>query len=610
MHPTAPPAVPPGPRPLRPARRRTAALASGTGAALAATLLLGAGPAAAAPAPPQAPPTAGLPGTGELSALATARPATLADAQEQFLARTPARYAEQELTWAPCPPEWLQLPQFAELLECAAVQVPRDWGNPEEGEPLRVAVSRLPRPGGERPERTVITNPGGPGGSGLELAAAIGAVPGLEGTEVIGLDVRGTGASTPLRCGEEAALAQASAPDYRDRSPEALLATADAVAATAAACADDPLVDVVTTEQTVADIDLVRHVLDRGTIDWVGYSAGTWLGAQYATYFPARTGRFVLDSALDVTAPWQTAFAENQAPAFQRRFEQDFAPWAAQHARLFHLGTTPEEVGATYERLRADLAARPLQVPVLGLSVDGVLLDALVLQSMYGKANFETLAWTLRGLRTVADLAAWGDRAGAERATAELTRRLQELLPPELLSTEESGSEQGGVPPHPYTLQATFLATTCNDTAWTRGSAFWEELSERQGSAHPLRGWATLQQPCGYWDRPALTLPRPDGRDLPPLLVVQSENDPATPVEGARVTHEALPSSRMITVTGEGDHGVYGTIGNACVDDVVTTFLVTGEAPAGDVTCEGTGIPDPGLARLLDTPLRDLLPGA
>ncbi len=78
--------------------------------------------------------------------------------------------------------------------------VPRDWNEPEAGEPLQVTISREPRQG-PRPERTVITNPGGPGGAGLSLATLGSAVPGLADTEVIGLDVRGTGASSALTCG-------------------------------------------------------------------------------------------------------------------------------------------------------------------------------------------------------------------------------------------------------------------------------------------------------------------------------------------------------------------------------------------------------------------------
>ncbi|NAZ88414.1 alpha/beta hydrolase, partial [Kineococcus indalonis] len=518
---------------------------------------------------------------------ATARPATAAEADRQFEQRYPARYREQVPAWAPCTVETVGSEQAAAALECAEVLVPRDHRDPGAGEPLRIAISRLPQ-AGERPARTVLTNPGGPGAAGLALAG-LGLQPALARTEVVGLDVRGTGASSPLTCGADVLAAVTGAPDARDRSPEALRATADAMRATADACADDPLVDVVNTEQTIADLDVVRHALGRGTIDWVGYSGGTWLGAQYATYFPARVGRFVLDSSVEATAAFQQVFSENQPPAFQRRFEQDFAGWAASHHWLFRLGATPGAVEATYERVRAGLAARPLQLDGVVL-LDGAVVDVLVAQSMYSKTTFEQLAWVLRGLDVVEGLraAAGSDPAAAaavDAAAADVARRVPALLPDRLAEERPSAAESA---------DATFFATTCNDTAWSRGQAFWDDLGRIQGTAHPLRGWWVTQQPCGYWERAPLSLPRPDGRDLPPLLVVQSRNDPATPYEGAVATHEALGSSVLVTVADEGDHGLYASAGNACVDAVVDAFLTEGVAPERDVTCAGTGVPAPG----------------
>ena len=479
-------------RPARttPSRRWGPPLAAVTTTALLGTLLTAA-PATATPAP-----TRGLPGTGSLSALATARPATVERAQEQFLARTPAALRDQELAWAPCTAQEVAPAEVDALLECSRVLVPRDWHDPAAGEPLEIAVSRLSREG-DRPARTIVTNPGGPGGAGLSMGV-LGLQPALAGTEVIGLDVRGTGASTTLTCGRDALTAMSAAPDVRDRSPEALAAAAAAMAATADACADDPLVDVVTTEQTVHDIDLVRDALDRDTVDWVGYSGGTWLGAQYATYFPGRVGRFVLDSAVDVGSAFQTVFSEDQPMAFQRRFEQDYAPYAAQHAWLYHLGGTPAEVVATYERLRAAYAGAPLGLPGLGLGVDGRIVDTLVVQAMYSKARFEQLSWILLALQVVDRLRSTGDAAAVERAAADLTVRLHALAP-QLADPQV---------PALASMNATFLATTCNDTAWSQGQEFWDALGERQGSRYPLAGWSKTQQPCGYWDRPALKIGR------------------------------------------------------------------------------------------------------
>jgi len=537
--------------------RRPALLAAASALALAGPLLLSVTPASAAP-------------------VGTTRPVTLEQAQAEFEHRTPERYQDQELVWAPCTSAQLGgwLNSLGTNYECAQVAVPQDWNDPEAGDPLQVTISREPRTG-PRPERTIITNPGGPGGAGLSMAMLGSSVPALADTEVIGLDVRGTGASSGLECGDDMLTAGGTTlPDVRDRSPEALAAAADTMEAAADACADDPLKDVVNTQQTVYDIDLVRDALDRETIDWVGYSGGTWLGTQYANHLPGRVGRFVLDSTVDATAGYEEVFSY-QPMAFQRRFEQDFAPWAASGNSVYGLGSTGEEVVATYERLRAGLVERPLGIPGI-FAVDGNLVDTVILQAMYGKAQFSSLAQMMSVLQFVESLR--GDSAPVPAETTAAVAAAVQQISPELASS--AGKQQ-----------ATFYATTCNDSQWNTDQQYWDDYGTTEGEKYPLAGYSKSSQACAYWDRTDLELPELDGSDLPPLLIVQSRNDPATAFEGALKTHEALGSSVLITVEDEGDHGIYGLGGNSCVDDVVGEFLTTGAAPEDDVTCEGVGLP-------------------
>jgi TAP-like protein len=73
---------------------------------------------------------------------------------------------------------------------------------------------------------------------------------------------------------------------------------------------------------------------------------------------------------------------------------------------------------------------------------------------------------------------------------------------------------------------------------------------------------------------------------------VQSVHDPATNFSLAAAAHSRYAGSRLVTITGEGDHGIYGGV-NKCADKIVNTFLTTGKAPAKDTTCAGEGIPAP-----------------
>lgn len=110
-----------------------------------------------------------------------------------------------------------------------------------------------------------------------------------------------------------------------------------------------------------------------------------------------------------------------------------------------------------------------------------------------------------------------------------------------------------------------------------------------------MRGWSVpfLFVPCVFWDRPPVTLRTPTGSGVPPVLMVQSVRDPATPVEGARRAHAGFAGSRLLTVNDEGDHGIYAFTANACVNDAVEAYLVDGVVPAVDFSCPGTPLPDP-----------------
>lgn len=140
---------------------------------------------------------------------------------------------------------------------------------------------------------------------------------------------------------------------------------------------------------------------------------------------------------------------------------------------------------------------------------------------------------------------------------------------------------------------ATFHSITCNDTLWQGDRLTLMKESAELGAKYPLTGWSAIAQPCLSWKRPNLTMPTPTGKGVPPVLMVQSVNDPATPMEGASRAHNAFEGSRLLTVTGEGDHGVYASE-NPCVDDIVEAFIVDGAVPTGDLTCTGTALPKPG----------------
>ena len=106
-------------------------------------------------------------------------------------------------------------------------------------------------------------------------------------------------------------------------------------------------------------------------------------------------------------------------------------------------------------------------------------------------------------------------------------------------------------------------------------------------------GWYALSTPCVFWDRPPVQLRTPTGAGVPPILMVQTERDPATPIEGARRAQQGFAGARLLTVVDEGDHGSYLAGGNDCVDNIVDGYLLEGVVPAEGTTCPGEPIPPP-----------------
>ena len=134
-----------------------------------------------------------------------------------------------------------------------------------------------------------------------------------------------------------------------------------------------------------------------------------------------------------------------------------------------------------------------------------------------------------------------------------------------------------------------FWATVCHDTTTTAAQVRrdWSTL----GQKYPLTGATWLGNPCPYWRFPAAGSPV-TGKDIPPLLMLQNDHDPATPLSGAKVAHRDTPGSVLVTIRNEPDHTIYGS-GDACADDIANRWLLQGVLPKSDRSCPGIPLPDP-----------------
>jgi hypothetical protein len=104
---------------------------------------------------------------------------------------------------------------------------------------------------------------------------------------------------------------------------------------------------------------------------------------------------------------------------------------------------------------------------------------------------------------------------------------------------------------------------------------------------------ATSGLTCAYWQAEADPVKTPEGRGAPPIIIIATTNDPATPYEWGRALSEQLESGTLVTHRGEG-HTIYAQ-GNACIDEVVNNYLLNLAVPAAGTTC-GNGRLPPGEA--------------
>ncbi|TWF89813.1 alpha/beta hydrolase [Streptomyces capillispiralis] len=474
----------------------------------------------------------------------------------------------QSLDWKDCPaPSPLQgggdapepLPDGTRW-QCATLRTPLDWSAPE-GETMDIALIRA-RSRADAADRigSLLFNFGGPGESGVATLPAL--APDYEKLRVrydlVGFDPRGVGGSDGVTCLDARATQAMSerddTPDDGDDEVEALLKSAQEYAA---ACRRESgrLLAHVGTEDAARDMDLMRHVLGDDKLHYFGISYGTELGAVYAHLFPRTVGRAVLDGVVDPTLdPLREALA--QAGGFQLAFEH-FAAWCARTG--CSLGDSAEAVQAAVTALEAELDDTPLSVGDDRTLTGSLLLDA-VIQALYRETAWPALA------------------VGLEQAAGGDGRTLLNLA-------DALGDRHGGSYSDQQDAQA---AITCGDRSDRYTVDDLLEMAPRFEEASPLFGdtmlWGALR--CTGWPVPGKAA-HPDVRapGAPPILLVGTTGDPATPYAGTARMAERLGKGVGVQLTYEGEgHGAYDS-GNSCVRKVVDTYLLEGKRPAPGTVC-------------------------
>ncbi|MFD3685497.1 alpha/beta hydrolase [Nocardiopsis sp. NPDC058631] len=498
--------------------------------------------------------------TAALTTSLAAAPPAAADPADPDTAL--AGFHGQDVAWAPC--------TEAELpgLECADVEVPLDYADPD-GTRITVAVSRGTATDAERRRGILLTNPGGPGGHGrtapLSLAENPGAGWGLGDTraaevyDIIGMDPRGTGASSPrMDCEAE------PAPFYTRPTDAEFSTLTRAAIGYQRTCerTQGDLLPHMSTANTARDMDVIRAALGEENLNFLGASYGTYLGAVYGTLFPERMDRSVLDSATLPEGVTREALM-GQAPAYSANMDR-YTAWLAEHDDLYGFGGTPQDVHATLDAASARLREEPLGEDSRLPGYENNFFDL----DLGFHARFQA-SWDL--FASFQWFVVNGEPLPEGYETLSIAYgQVGDIITPDLQT-----------------------AVLC-ETEWPGRPSVYREDTRVYREEHPYGSGALWAGPyaCGFSTverpEPAVEAER-DG--YPRGLVIAGEFDANTPYEDGVAMAERLDNP-LVTVAGDGGHGFYLSFGLPCVRDAVDAYLVDGEAPA-DVTCQGLAPVEP-----------------
>lgn len=450
-----------------------------------------------------------------------------------------ATFYAQKLVWKKC----------TKHLECATFKVPLDYGKPGDRS-ITITAARNKGTGVVR--GSLVLNPGGPGGSGIDyIEVATDVVSPILHREfdLVSFDPRGLGRSTPLRCFTDK---QTDAFMEVDQTPDnateiQALLNAGKQLMTSCAAADAQLMQHVSTVEVARDMDILRALLGEARLRYLGKSWGSALGQAFAALFPDRTGLFVLDGAVDIKVPLSQA-SFDQAQAFEVAANR-FINWCLQQGKCV-LGKSRTAARNRLIAFIADLDEHPLRTKQKGRP----LTEQQAWTAIIGPLYVALGGWDWLNIALVA---AVEDRDGTE---------LQNINDWFIARDARGHYADNG--------NTLIYAVNCLDRTGATSLSKAQEESAAWAERLPLMGrlMAWGDETCARWPYRAQTaLDALVVRKVPPMLIVGSTYDPATPMKWARAVQQQIPKSVLLERVGDGHTGY--DVGSLCTDNAVDAYL-------------------------------------
>jgi pimeloyl-ACP methyl ester carboxylesterase len=472
---------------------------------------------------------------------------------------------------------WPPLPTFDSAVawadcgdgfQCGTLTVPVDWARPR-GESVGLALVRRPAAAPDQRIGSLVVNYGGPGESGVDsLRRTWSRLPQtvLDRYDVVSFDPRGTGASRPVDCVDDGLLDLSAGIAAVPSTPEQLDLLHRYNAMFAAGCAQrtGTFAGQVGTRNVARDLEAIRIAVGDPHLDYLGYSYGTIVGATYAQMFPASVGRLVLDGPPDY---WISAhdYAFRQAKGFMDALGA-FLDWCQQTGCSLAASGPPRDL---LNQLIAQVDQQPMPATYTsdGVTRPGQLTSGLLENAVISLLYDRSRGWPLLG--------------------DALSQAVTTGTAPALLAY--SDQYLGRAPDGKWDpLVEANAVITCVDRPASRPPTTAAELAavaDFQAQLPPWGGsFATAS--CVGMPKPAKgdKLGDVQVRGTPPILVIGTTGDPATPYVGAQGMAARIQGSDLLTFDST-EHTAFGRAISTCIDDAVVAYLVDGTLPPAGTHC-------------------------
>ena len=457
--------------------------------------------------------------------------------------RSPEPSRPAALTWKDC----------GSGFQCSTLTVPLDPAKPSLGT-VGIAITRH-RATGDR-IGTLLVNPGGPGASAVDFVKqTYSSYPSTlrQHFDLAAFDPRGVGHTAPVRC---LSTSQLDAYFHLDPVPDdaqerTALSRGNAQLTAGCEKRSGRVLPYVGTTIVAQDMDRVRAALGDAKLTYLGYSYGTAIGASYLDQFPTHVRAMVLDGALDPTSTWDQLLA-GQSKGFDVALNAFLAN--CEKTGCAFRKAVKGDLTQAYDALAAKVEKDPL--PGDGSRTVGPGEFSLgVGAGLYSRNN---------GWPAIAQ--ALADAVHGKGAY--------------LLALNDSYLDR--TPDGYENVDEANFAVNCVDKPWPRTEQPYYDLAARIGKQYPRFGPAIALSGlgCATWPVPATGRPHAvTGAGSPPVVVIGTTRDPATPYMWAQSLAKQLQHGVLITHEGDG-HTVFRNGAPNCILRPVDDYLVSLKVPA------------------------------